>query len=80
MANERTLEAIKTDLARVRAALATLEADVDGKLTDYSKGGRSYDKSKRYALLMKREERLLEELQGFPAFEEMVIDDPDILD
>ena len=80
MANERTAEAIKTDLARVRDALAALEGNVDGKLTDYAKGGRTYDKTKRYDLLMKREQRLLEELQGFPAFEEMVIDDPDILD
>lgn len=80
MANERTLEAIKEDLARVRTALAALEADVDGKLTDYTKGGRSFDKSKRYGLLMKREAALLDELRSYPAFEEMVIDDPDILD
>ena len=80
MANERTLEAIKTDLARVRTLLAEFEADVDGKMTDYSKGGRSFDKSRRYDLLMRREERLLEELRGYPCAEEMVIDDPDILD
>ena len=78
MANERTEAAIMEDLARVRTALAALEADVDGKLTDYTKGGRTFHKANRYELLMRREERLLDELRGLPCCEETVLDHPDI--
>ena len=80
MADERTEAAIQADLARVRSALATLEGDIDRKLIDYAKGGRSFTKSRRYDSLMKREERLLEELRGFPHTEEVQLDDADLDD
>lgn len=80
MADARTADDVRTDLARVRAALATLEGDLDGKLTSYDASGRRFDKTKRYDLLMKREQRLQEELEQFPCHEEVVFDDPNLND
>jgi len=80
MANERTLETIKSELAAVNSALSTLIAAPDSKLIDYTHAGTHYGKSARLGELRHLRESLLEELRGYPAFEEMVIDDPDILD
>ena len=80
MADARTADDIRTDLARVRSALAALEADPDGKLTDYTHAGRQFGKTDRYKLLMEREARLQEELTNFPCAEEITFDDPDLND
>ena len=72
----RTEADIQTELDAVMTAISALVADPDGKLIDYTSGGRTFGKSARLRELRALAKDLREELGSLPCEEETIFEDP----